>query len=582
MSCKESNKLSELLLNSKLKIINEDYGIGIIIQLIIQDLKSKIKDLEEKKKISTFTIITIKTNIISDIKLFLENIVNILEKLLKKKEYINLKDDIEEPLIISFVELFKYKKNNNSKKKFRELLKDFLKYLFNIYIKDNFGFYINEKLKKLKDNEKFIKELFKKYINYHLGNILTYSIFYIIESQILVNIFFKSKKNNINQKIQEIDEKIEEINEKIKITRINNNNKINIKNKIIRINNNNGTIFEQANYGSIIANLLLKLNYESPKYFDINFILSSIFLKLDKKIKKIISSNLFKSIISNIVNKKLNNYKSLSCELFKIIEKLKFIDIKKRINNKIALFGIIIDENNYNVIKKNVNLTLSNNNLKKFTFSDVKNINGLCELNKFSNNNEFFLNIGLICKRENIKQYYNSDFVLSYNIVLSYNLVSIIHDDIKNKIYGIINTINFLRIIYLFEDNKIKIKLSNIIQLNNNEYNIVLIFNNFDSKIMNFNKYIMFQVRNFDKLIIMNEEIFRPKNNLEKKEEILNTFYNILLKDTFIVQLVNISNKNDEINLEIKCDQEKKEYIIRKSCLFNVRDNEYLKINVTV
>ena len=51
-NCPNKIRLQELLLNSKLMIINKDYGIGRIIQLIIQDLKNLSIKENIKKYIS--------------------------------------------------------------------------------------------------------------------------------------------------------------------------------------------------------------------------------------------------------------------------------------------------------------------------------------------------------------------------------------------------------------------------------------------------------------------------------------------------------------------------------------------------
>lgn len=506
-NCKEADKLSDLLLNSKLKIINKDYGIGRIIQLIIQDLKSLIK--EKDKIINFIPILKVKKQRPLD---FLNGIINILENLLKKNDYILLKEDIETHLINLIMHYCSINENDA-----KDLLKNLIKILFNLFIKDNYGFYIDEK------------------------NVITSN------------------------------------------------------SKITRINNDKNTTLNQSKSGSIIANLLLKINYSSPEYFDINFFASNILLSV--AIDRGIAIKEFIKYESK--NLQIKNYQGLSCFLFSWLDTLKyFINIYRIVYGRIAQFGIIISNNVNNISHKTS--SLDKFEFTKNTINKKMNIKGLCEIN----NN--ILNIDLIYEYDNItvsrilgggnissshpsisssnekkscKEFYFSNFVLSFTIKsnnILKNNTNNTKEDLYNKIYGIINTTIFLKQIYLFDNiantNKFKIKLNNIIIFKNNEYNICLIFpkKKYESFI-NYNNY-------FITIKKLEYEIYRPINTVREKNQILNDIKNILLNDEFTVELVPIIDKNKTITLTIQRTISKQEYIIRKSCLFNFRDNDYLII----
>jgi hypothetical protein len=467
-NCPNKFRLQQLLLNSKLMIINKDYGIGRIIQLIIQDLKNLSIKENIKKYISQELI---------------DSIIKILTNILNKETFISLKKDIENPLI----ELFSINKN---------LFRKIIIYLFNSFLKDKYGLYIILKNNQSKNNQ---------------------------------------SKNNIKD---------------------------------------NGTILEQSQSNSIIANLLLDLDYIKPEYFSIEYFISKIFLNIPETIMQYIE-------YSSIAKK--NSYKSFesfSCTLFNSLSIIPDFVKKKFIYKKIALFSIIKDGD----IKSFSPNEIPKSNLEKFIFDNSPEIN-----NKYSGNcviKDNILNINLIQNNNNIKKYYFSKFVLSYKVIKilvndkdfnksNNNLTSIkiynfIKDDInfKKQIFGIINTIFFLEELYEFTNDKLKIKLKNIITINEKKYNIFLFLDNKSLNNKLLNNY-------FVKVKINNDFFYRPINNYKMKRELLKLLNYILLNKNFDVKLLNDDNK---IIITLNRDTTSKEFIIKKSSLFNFEDLEYLSI----
>ena len=131
-----------------------------------------------------------------------------------------------------------------------------------------------------------------------------------------------------------------------------------------------------------------------------------------------------------------------------------------------------------------------------------------------------------------------------------------------------INTIFFLEELYEFTNDKLKIKLKNIITINEKKYNIFLFLDNKSLNNKLLNNY-------FVKVKINNDFFYRPINNYKIKRELLKLLNYILLNKDFDVKLLNDDNK---IIITLNRDTTSKEFIIKKSSLFNFEDLEYLSI----
>lgn len=596
------HELSSMILESKIGILNKNRGLNKMLNIIIQDLENLVKIIENflKSKSSglkkyMYIVILGKKNI-EKLKNFLNKIINVL-KSIKDESTINLKDDLEDPIIHAItINLLGKKEEDRCKyyEKSKKLLNEILKHIFFIYISP-YGLQIHETFINFAD-DKDLKESLLLIIRFLLSDsILGYSGTLI--SNLILNkikekvqniaIYYLSKKDNNKEKNEVnniniiIEEYISDVNEKIKKYKKCNKEKnkekkciynTSIECKIIPIKDNN-TIIGQAQQGSLFANLIIKaeFNQRDDTYFSMSFLLSDFIYNNIPSLLPEFVKNIIKSSILNKLDDSIKDYTSLNCFFYNLISYIPtgyHKIIYNSIANAMANWGLI--PLNYNeahdFFSESLSINDDNNKLKDI-FKGIINVN-----------KEYDILSANVVKKEgyDIKYYYSSQ-------AISYTCDDPnIEKELLYSIYARINKIRFIYSKYYYSDNNktnIYINLLPNINYKDHEYKIKLITNLKDLP----NDYLICFEKN--DLCSLNNII----NNVYKindSSRIKNLFFERLmnsLRKGFTINLTSISKPQNIIELNIKKlifgDRDRIEYIIPRSHLFLNQTLEYIVIS---
>lgn len=382
-TCPESNvtlnKLSELLLESGIFLKKKNIGLHRLLKIIIQDLKNLVNQAIESfsntslKKPILLSIIG-GNKIFTEIKDFLLEIIQILEKITSKEDLINLKNDLEDPLIQAIIDHLMIGKDvstesstfsglkkifisstlgsNNRSKKYKEaatvLFKELLKHVFIIYVSP-WGLQIHEECKDFRGSDeesillkKSIISIFKFFLSNtilgYFGTIGVKSVFhhlpfencfnnYILAINKKIKTYRKCQANSCQLKNQTIKKKCIVANLETK--------------QLCKDKKLSGSIIKQAIEGSFIAELFIKSEFNNRKdtSLDMRFLIGDLlhyFIYYSKysryipeKIELPLSWTRFSSYSykskDDLKEKILNNlklfistYNELNCTLFKL------------------------------------------------------------------------------------------------------------------------------------------------------------------------------------------------------------------------------------------------------------------------
>jgi hypothetical protein len=534
------NKLSILLLESGIGIKNKNSGLDRLLKIIIQDLKNLVeestKSFSSVEKPILLSIIGGEKSF-NEIKDFLLKIIKILQDITSKNNLINLKDDIEEPLInaikdnlmggkdseyISTVSsaLSSAKKTfsalissssqnkskstqNNRSQKYKTratvLFEELIKHVFIIYVSP-WGLQIHEKCKNFNDYpdlKKALTSIFKFFLsNTILGYIGK------LGAKAIEQLPFDDCFNNY---ILAINEKIKTYRKcKSNVCKLKDESKICIvnilesKQKNCKLNKLGNSIIKQAIKGSFIAELFIKSEFKNriDTNLDMSVLLGDIvnYFIYDSPYSGYIPSYLpgiitsyykskedLKDKIISTLNTTVSSYNELNCTLFNLESKIKYyinlIKIVKEVKYdfmKDTIYPYIIE---WGIIPlcdySGIKDVLDQPDLK----IDSYKINPTGNFKGDYKINNNIMNINLVSKNNNTISYYYSAEARYYyhNDSTDHKLF---YNEIFNDICARLNSINFLYSNYFIKDNKYYINLIPTIKHNNNEYNVSVFFNN--------------------------------------------------------------------------------------------------------
>ena len=529
------NKLSIVLLESSIGIKNKNSGLDRLLKIIIQDLKLLVEESTKSfysvEKPILLLIIGGEKNF-NEIKNFLLKIIEILENITLKNTLINLKDDIEKPLInaikdnlmggkdseyISTVSSVLYaakktfssiyssfsssKSNNkltNKSQKYTTratvLFEELIKHVFITYVSP-WGLQIHEKCKNF-NNDPGLKKALTSIFKFFLSNTI---LGYIgkFGAKIIEQLLFDDCFNNY----------ILAINEKIKTYRKCKNTSCKLKDEsrtciinileskqLCKLNKLDNSIIKQAIKGSFIAELFIKSEFKNRKdtNLDMSVLLGDIvnYFIYDSPYSSYIPSYIIsfysskedlKDKIISTLNTTVSSYDELNCTLFnleneimyyvniiKTFKKVNYDFMKNSIYPYIIEWGIIPLCDNSGI--KDV-LNQPDLNIKDYKINPTGNFKGDYKIN----NN--IMTINLVSKNNNtISYYYSAEARYYYHNDSTINRS--FYDKIFNDICARLNSINFLYTNYFKKDNKYYINLYPTIRYEDKEYSISVFFNN--------------------------------------------------------------------------------------------------------
>lgn len=614
-------ELSKLILESKIGILHKNTGLHRLLVIIIQDLRNLVNILGDYLQSSSnnfdlkkyMYIVIIGKNNVTKLKAFLNSIIVVLNTI-KDKSVINLKNDLEDPIINAItIHLLGQQKNpQNYYEKSKKLLNEILKHIFFIYVSP-WGLQIHERFINFAE-DKDLKEALLLIIRFLLSDtILGYSgilvsklIFPIdnlrkrmssFKSSIknkaisIKSYFFGKKEESIEESTEEkaeintintiIEKYITDINSKIKEykkcskngTCINSSNSTTNNCDIIRnIISDSDSIIGQAKKGSLIANLLIKaeFNQRDDTYLSMNLLLSDvIYDSIPSSLPEEIKNKIKKSILDYLDNT-IKDYNSLNCAFFNIMNIVKAIGYEEIIYGALANWGLIPLNygETYNFFNKSNKINNSNLKLEE-TFRGIININ-----NKEYN----ILSVNIIKKEGSEIKYYYSPEAISYKCEKLYN------EDLLHSIYARINNIRLLYSQYYYID---KDRSNNYINLlpninyENNEYKIQLITNLKDLP----NNYLICFEKNKNKECGANiaNNVYKVNDDNKIKKDFFKRLMESLKKEGFTVQLTSINQPENIIKFNIKKiefgEENRIKYIIPRSYLFLNQTLEYIVIS---
>jgi hypothetical protein len=613
-------ELSKLILESKIGILHKNTGLNRLLVIIIQDLRNLVNILGDYLQSSSnnfdlkkyMYIVVIGKNNITKLKAFLNSIIVVLNTI-KDKPVINLKSDLEDPIINAITIHLLGQNTIKHYEKSKKLLNEILKHIFFIYVSP-WGLQIHERFINFAEDTD-LKEALLLIIRFLLSDtILGYSgilvsklIFpidnlrkrmssfksSIKEKAKSIKSYFLGKKEESTEEKAEIntintiiEKYITDINSKIKEYKKcskNGNCIINNKSEGCAIINNisdSNIIIGQAKEGSLIANLLIKaeFNQRDDTYLSMNLLLSDvIYDSIPSWLPKDTKNKIKKSILDYLDNI-IKDYNSLNCAFFKIMSIVKALGYEKIIYGALANWGLIPLNygETYNFFNKSNKINNSDLILEK-TFRGIININ---------NKKYDILYVNIVKKEGSEIKYYYSPEAISYKCEES------IDKDLLYLIYARINNIRLIYSQYYYIDNNRSNNYINLlpnINYKDNEYKIQLITNLKDLP----NDYLICFEKNKECGANIINNVYKVNDDNEIKKDFFERLMKSLKDEGFTVQLTSINiNKSTnqpqniiKFNIKrikfVEGEEKRIKYIIPRSYLFLNQTLEYIVISVS-